>query len=74
MASVRLPLTLASLLLATPAHAQSKDEWDNAAITQLNRQGAHTLEMPVDEQHAMLRGTWQTDRSTGMTSAHKLAL
>lgn len=50
------------------------DEWDNNAITQHNCQGAHTLEMPVDEHHAMLRSTWQTDQSTGKASAHKLAL
>ncbi len=72
--TTKLLLTLVSLLLAAPTHAQTMDEWDNNAITQHNCQGAHTLEMPVDEHHAMLRGTWQTDRSTGKTSAHKLAL
>ena len=68
-----------ALWLACPASAQTLTEWDNPAIFQLNRETAHTLELPqtsADYQgieqspyYMSLNGTWKFKWSPNPTEA-----
>lgn len=58
-----------ALMGATTAGAQTMNEWDDPAIFQINRERAHTLELPQQDDdyrtieqspyHMSLNGTWQ---------------
>ena len=58
-----------AFVAVAPLHAQSLTEWNDPAVFQLNREAAHTLELPqatADYQtieqspfYMSLNGTWQ---------------
>jgi len=57
----KLLLSAVALLLSSTATAQTMKEWDDVSITGLNRERAHSLEIPVTSAEDALAAYAQTD-------------
>jgi beta-galactosidase len=54
-------LAVAGLLVVSPKlTAQTYEEWDNVSITNLNRESAHTLEIPVADESQTFENAMET--------------